>query len=145
MIVSPKLVYILVLCQNTRSVYLNFGTIQFPKTHEAFLCLSLFSLVKATFVFSLVKYTPLKFNNTLDYPWWGILLGWWFTLSSTLIVPLWMIFKVAITPGTLRKVSSFFISCFFCIFIVSNISPFHTCSVSLQCSIKFPAWGQFHA
>uniref|UniRef100_A0A8C5B597 Transporter n=1 Tax=Gadus morhua TaxID=8049 RepID=A0A8C5B597_GADMO len=57
----------------------------------------------ATFVFSLVKYTPLKFNNTLDYPWWGILLGWWFTLSSTLIVPLWMIFKVAITPGTLRK------------------------------------------
>uniref|UniRef100_A0A8C5AYQ3 Transporter n=1 Tax=Gadus morhua TaxID=8049 RepID=A0A8C5AYQ3_GADMO len=75
----------------------------FPLIKYSFLCFSLFSLVKATFVFSLVKYTPLKFNNTLDYPWWGILLGWWFTLSSTLIVPLWMIFKVAITPGTLRK------------------------------------------
>ncbi|CAL8340469.1 unnamed protein product [Lota lota] len=57
----------------------------------------------ATFVFSLVKYTPLKFNNKLDYPWWGTLIGWWFTLSSTLFVPLWMIFKVAMTPGTLRK------------------------------------------
>ncbi|KAG7272942.1 hypothetical protein CRUP_020185 [Coryphaenoides rupestris] len=58
---------------------------------------------RATFVFSLVKYTPLKFNNTLDYPWWGTVIGWWFTLSSTLLVPLWMIFKVAITPGTLPK------------------------------------------
>ena len=74
-------------------------------------CVFLSSLIKATFAFSLVKYTPLKFNNTLDYPWWGGLLGWWFTLSSTLIVPLWMIFKVAITPGTLRKVSSFFLVC----------------------------------
>uniref|UniRef100_A0A3Q4HID6 Transporter n=1 Tax=Neolamprologus brichardi TaxID=32507 RepID=A0A3Q4HID6_NEOBR len=43
-----------------------------------------------TFIFSLVKYTPLKFNNTLEYPWWGYALGWWFTLSSTLMVPFWI-------------------------------------------------------
>ncbi|XP_071768766.1 sodium- and chloride-dependent GABA transporter 2 [Centroberyx gerrardi] len=56
-----------------------------------------------TFVFSLVKYTPLKFNNTIDYPWWGYALGWWFTLSSTLMIPLWMLYNVSITPGTLRQ------------------------------------------
>ncbi|XP_068449696.1 solute carrier family 6 member 22, tandem duplicate 1 isoform X2 [Clinocottus analis] len=56
-----------------------------------------------TFVFSLVKYTPLKFNNTIEYPWWGYALGWWFTLSSTLIVPLVMLYKVSTTPGTLQQ------------------------------------------
>ncbi|XP_043977166.1 sodium- and chloride-dependent GABA transporter 2-like isoform X2 [Gambusia affinis] len=56
-----------------------------------------------TFVFSLVKYTPLKFDNTIEYPWWGYALGWWFTLSSTLMVPLWMLYNLLITPGTLRE------------------------------------------
>ncbi|XP_045931467.1 sodium- and chloride-dependent GABA transporter 2-like isoform X2 [Micropterus dolomieu] len=56
-----------------------------------------------TFVFSLVKYTPLKFNNTTEYPWWGYALGWWFTLSSTLMIPLVMLYKVSTTPGTLRQ------------------------------------------
>ncbi|XP_028260975.1 sodium- and chloride-dependent GABA transporter 2-like isoform X2 [Parambassis ranga] len=56
-----------------------------------------------TFIFSLVKHTPLKFNNTIEYPWWGYALGWWFTLSSTLIVPLWMLYNLSITPGTLRQ------------------------------------------
>ncbi|XP_032369676.1 sodium- and chloride-dependent GABA transporter 2 isoform X2 [Etheostoma spectabile] len=56
-----------------------------------------------TFVFSLIKYTPLKFNNTVEYPWWGYALGWWFTLSSTLMVPLFMMYKVSTTPGTLQQ------------------------------------------
>ncbi|XP_038142315.1 sodium- and chloride-dependent GABA transporter 2-like isoform X2 [Cyprinodon tularosa] len=60
-----------------------------------------------TFIFSLVKYTPLKFNNTIEYPWWGYALGWWFTLSSTLIVPIWMLYNLVKTPGTLREVSIF--------------------------------------
>ncbi|KAM4588383.1 sodium- and chloride-dependent GABA transporter 2-like isoform 2-T2 [Odontesthes bonariensis] len=62
-----------------------------------------------TFVFSLVKYTPLKFNNTIEYPWWGYALGWWFTLSSTLFVPLRMLYNLYITPGTLRQ--RFFVLC----------------------------------
>ncbi|TRY54991.1 hypothetical protein DNTS_020744 [Danionella cerebrum] len=57
----------------------------------------------STFVFSLVKFTPLKFNNTVEYPWWGYAVGWWFTLSSTLLVPLWMVYAVLATPGTLRQ------------------------------------------
>ncbi|KAM4613631.1 sodium- and chloride-dependent GABA transporter 2-like [Polymixia lowei] len=56
-----------------------------------------------TFFFSFVKYTPLKFNNTFEYPWWGYALGWWFTLSSTLMVPFWMMYNLSITPGTLRQ------------------------------------------
>uniref|UniRef100_A0A8C3A4Y8 Transporter n=1 Tax=Cyclopterus lumpus TaxID=8103 RepID=A0A8C3A4Y8_CYCLU len=56
-----------------------------------------------TFIFSLVKYTPLKFNNTIEYPWWGYALGWWFTLSSTLSVPIVMLYNVSTTPGTLRQ------------------------------------------
>ncbi|XP_061641736.1 sodium- and chloride-dependent GABA transporter 2-like isoform X1 [Phyllopteryx taeniolatus] len=56
-----------------------------------------------TFFFSLVKYKPLKFNNTIEYPWWGYALGWWFTLSSTLTIPLWMVYNLITTPGTLRQ------------------------------------------
>uniref|UniRef100_A0A3Q4C0P8 Uncharacterized protein n=1 Tax=Mola mola TaxID=94237 RepID=A0A3Q4C0P8_MOLML len=48
-----------------------------------------------TFIFSLVKYTPLKFNNTYEYPWWGYALGWFLTLSSTLMVPFWMLYAVS--------------------------------------------------
>uniref|UniRef100_A0A8C3A5L1 Transporter n=1 Tax=Cyclopterus lumpus TaxID=8103 RepID=A0A8C3A5L1_CYCLU len=47
-----------------------------------------------TFLFSLVKYTPLTFNNTYEYPWWGYTIGGFFTLSSTLMVPLWMLYAV---------------------------------------------------
>lgn len=60
---------------------------------------------QATFIFSLVKYTPLKFNNITPYPWWGNALGWWFTLSSTLLVPIFMIYNLSVTPGTLWQVS----------------------------------------
>ncbi|XP_077385757.1 sodium- and chloride-dependent GABA transporter 2-like isoform X2 [Festucalex cinctus] len=56
-----------------------------------------------TFIFSLVKYKPLKFNNIIEYPWWGYALGWWFILSSTLIVPFSMVYNLITTPGTLRQ------------------------------------------
>ncbi|XP_041638682.1 sodium- and chloride-dependent GABA transporter 2-like [Cheilinus undulatus] len=56
-----------------------------------------------TFIFSLIKYTPLKFNNMIEYPWWGYAIGWWFTLSSTLMVPFWMLYVVGRTPGSLRE------------------------------------------
>ncbi|XP_077459435.1 sodium- and chloride-dependent GABA transporter 2-like [Stigmatopora argus] len=56
-----------------------------------------------TFIFSLVKYKPLMFNHTVEYPWWGYTLGWWFTLSSTLIVPLRMAYNLFSTPGTIRQ------------------------------------------
>uniref|UniRef100_UPI003AAA4382 sodium- and chloride-dependent GABA transporter 2-like n=1 Tax=Centroberyx gerrardi TaxID=166262 RepID=UPI003AAA4382 len=61
------------------------------------------AICTCTFVFSLVKYTPLKFNNTYEYPWWGYTIGGFFTLSSTLMVPLWMLYAMSVTPGTLRQ------------------------------------------
>ncbi|KAM4581884.1 sodium- and chloride-dependent GABA transporter 2-like [Fundulus diaphanus] len=56
-----------------------------------------------TFLFSVIKYKPLKFNSTYEYPWWGYALGLFFTLSSTLLVPLWMLYAVSVTPGTLKQ------------------------------------------
>ncbi|TVK90544.1 Sodium- and chloride-dependent GABA transporter 2 [Bagarius yarrelli] len=58
-----------------------------------------------TFIFSLVKYTPLKLNNVYEYPWWGYALGGFFTLSSTLLVPLWMVYALYKTPGSITQTS----------------------------------------
>ncbi|KAI3370024.1 hypothetical protein L3Q82_024820 [Scortum barcoo] len=87
------------------------------------ICLSLHGYFQGTFFFSLVKFTPLKFNNTIEYPWWGYALGWWFTLSSTLMVPLWMLYNVSITPGTLRQ-----ILCLWCLLIGNLRFLFHVWS-----------------
>uniref|UniRef100_A0A671V5S1 Transporter n=1 Tax=Sparus aurata TaxID=8175 RepID=A0A671V5S1_SPAAU len=35
-----------------------------------------------TFAFSLIKYTPLKYNNEYVYPWWGYAIGWLLALAS---------------------------------------------------------------
>ncbi|KAI1883386.1 hypothetical protein AGOR_G00230900 [Albula goreensis] len=56
-----------------------------------------------TFAFSLVKYTPLKYNNEYVYPWWGYALGWLLALSSMVCIPLWVLYKICTTKGTLRE------------------------------------------
>ncbi|KAM9704798.1 sodium- and chloride-dependent GABA transporter 2-like [Menidia menidia] len=56
-----------------------------------------------TFAFSLIKYTPLKYNNEYVYPWWGYAIGWLLALSSMVCIPLWMLYKVCTTQGTLRQ------------------------------------------
>ncbi|XP_006633882.1 sodium- and chloride-dependent GABA transporter 2 isoform X2 [Lepisosteus oculatus] len=56
-----------------------------------------------TFAFSLIKYTPLKYNNVYVYPWWGYGLGWLLALSSMVCIPLWIIFKIITTKGTFRQ------------------------------------------
>uniref|UniRef100_A0A8C8MF78 Transporter n=1 Tax=Oncorhynchus tshawytscha TaxID=74940 RepID=A0A8C8MF78_ONCTS len=58
-----------------------------------------------TFAFSLIKYTPLKYNNEYVYPWWGYCLGWLLALSSMLCVPLWVVIKMCSVEGTLKEVS----------------------------------------
>uniref|UniRef100_A0A8C6TYH1 Solute carrier family 6 member 13 n=1 Tax=Neogobius melanostomus TaxID=47308 RepID=A0A8C6TYH1_9GOBI len=57
-----------------------------------------------TFAFSLIKYTPLKYNGVYVYPWWGYAIGWILALSSMLCIPLWILFKLYTTPGTLKEV-----------------------------------------
>ncbi|XP_058260011.1 sodium- and chloride-dependent GABA transporter 2-like isoform X2 [Hemibagrus wyckioides] len=63
----------------------------------------LLMVTEGTFVFSLVKYTPLKLNNLYEYPWWGYALGGFFTLSSTMLVPLWMVYAFYKTPGSISQ------------------------------------------
>ncbi|XP_051911293.1 sodium- and chloride-dependent GABA transporter 2-like [Hippocampus zosterae] len=56
-----------------------------------------------TFAFSLIKYTPLKYNNEYVYPWWGYAIGWLLALSSMVCIPLWMAYKISTTQGTFRE------------------------------------------
>uniref|UniRef100_A0A8C1UX53 Transporter n=1 Tax=Cyprinus carpio TaxID=7962 RepID=A0A8C1UX53_CYPCA len=58
-----------------------------------------------TFAFSLIKYTPLKYNNEYVYPWWGYALGWLLALSSMVCIPLWVVSKLSTAKGSLREVS----------------------------------------
>ncbi|KAI2648639.1 Sodium- and chloride-dependent GABA transporter 2 [Labeo rohita] len=56
-----------------------------------------------TFAFSLIKYTPLKYNNEYVYPWWGYALGWLLALSSMVCIPLWVVSKLSTAKGSLRE------------------------------------------
>uniref|UniRef100_A0A8C4X2U1 Sodium- and chloride-dependent GABA transporter 2-like n=1 Tax=Erpetoichthys calabaricus TaxID=27687 RepID=A0A8C4X2U1_ERPCA len=58
-----------------------------------------------TFIFSLVDYTPLKYNNTYVYPSWCYVLGWLLSLSSIMLVPLSMVFRLIVGKGNLNEVN----------------------------------------
>ncbi|XP_055734186.1 sodium- and chloride-dependent GABA transporter 2-like [Salvelinus fontinalis] len=57
----------------------------------------------ATFIFSIVKYSPLKFSNTYVYPVWANIIGWFIATISLSFIPLWMVYKMANGNGTLRQ------------------------------------------
>lgn len=59
---------------------------------------------QATFLFSLIKYTPLTYNKKYVYPWWGDTLGWLLALSSMVCIPLWIVYKLSSIKGSLREV-----------------------------------------
>ncbi|XP_068611638.1 sodium- and chloride-dependent GABA transporter 2-like [Brachionichthys hirsutus] len=55
------------------------------------------------FAFSLIKYTPLKYNNTYVYPWWGYAIGWMLGIISMICIPSWIIHNISTANGTLRE------------------------------------------
>uniref|UniRef100_A0A668AC12 Transporter n=1 Tax=Myripristis murdjan TaxID=586833 RepID=A0A668AC12_9TELE len=57
-----------------------------------------------TFVFSLVCWSPLSLGKGLIAPGWATTLGWVLTLSSVSLLPIWAIYALATTPGTLLQV-----------------------------------------
>uniref|UniRef100_A0A8B9GLV6 Transporter n=1 Tax=Amazona collaria TaxID=241587 RepID=A0A8B9GLV6_9PSIT len=59
-------------------------------------------LVSAVFLFSLIKYRPLKYNNSYVYPAWGYMVGWLMALSSMVCIPLYAIFILLKTKGPLK-------------------------------------------
>ncbi|XP_061659018.1 sodium- and chloride-dependent GABA transporter 2-like [Syngnathoides biaculeatus] len=56
-----------------------------------------------TFVFSIVRYSPLKFSSTYVYPLWANILGWFLSTISLSLIPLFMFYKLAQGEGTLRQ------------------------------------------
>ncbi|XP_067408492.1 sodium- and chloride-dependent creatine transporter 1 [Emydura macquarii macquarii] len=55
------------------------------------------------FLFNLAYYKPLTYNKTYIYPWWGEAIGWAFTLSSVLCVPLCALYQLSRAKGTLPE------------------------------------------
>lgn len=56
-----------------------------------------------TFLFSIIRYQPLKFNKTYVYPTWAYVLGWCLGLFCVLLVPLWMVYRVSQMDGTVGQ------------------------------------------
>lgn len=61
--------------------------------------------LQGTFLFSIVKYTPLKFSGTYVYPLWANILGWFIATISLSLIPLFVLYKMARGEGTLQQVS----------------------------------------
>lgn len=59
---------------------------------------------QGVFIFSLVTYSPLKYDG-YEYPGWGQAIGWIMALSSIACIPAVMIYKFATTPGSLQEVT----------------------------------------
>ncbi|XP_064133819.1 sodium- and chloride-dependent creatine transporter 1 isoform X3 [Loxodonta africana] len=55
------------------------------------------------FIFNVVYYEPLVYNNTYVYPWWGEAMGWGFALSSMLCVPLHLLGCLLSAKGTMAE------------------------------------------
>ncbi|XP_041672100.1 sodium- and chloride-dependent GABA transporter 2-like [Cheilinus undulatus] len=60
-------------------------------------------ICSGTLVFLLLRYTPLRFNNSYVYPWWAYFIGWFLAMSSIVMIPLTMVFKLAKGKGTLLQ------------------------------------------
>ncbi|MBN3304472.1 S6A13 protein, partial [Amia calva] len=69
------------------------------------------AMCTGTCIFSLVKYTPVKYNSSYVYPGWAYELGWCLALSSVPCVPVWMIYRLSRTAGPLRQVPPTHYSC----------------------------------
>ncbi|XP_069084236.1 sodium- and chloride-dependent GABA transporter 2-like [Pleurodeles waltl] len=57
----------------------------------------------ATFLFSIIKYTPLTYNKKYVYPWWGDAVGWMLAISSMICIPLWIIYKFFSIKGSMTE------------------------------------------
>ncbi|XP_045931242.1 solute carrier family 6 member 11a isoform X2 [Micropterus dolomieu] len=58
-------------------------------------------ICSGTLVFLLLRYSPLKFNNSYVYPWWAYLIGWFLAMSSLTMIPVTMVCKLVKGKGTL--------------------------------------------
>ncbi|XP_052354949.1 sodium- and chloride-dependent GABA transporter 2-like isoform X5 [Oncorhynchus keta] len=61
------------------------------------------AMCTATFVFSLVCWSPLSLGKGIVAPGWATTLGWLLTLSSVSLLPLCALYALATTPGSLTQ------------------------------------------
>ncbi|XP_069573918.1 sodium- and chloride-dependent betaine transporter-like [Brachyistius frenatus] len=61
------------------------------------------SITFITFIFSIVQYSPLKFNNTYVYPLWANILGWFIATVSLSLIPLFVVHQMIQGKGSLRQ------------------------------------------
>jgi len=55
------------------------------------------------FIFYFVKYEPIKYAKTYEYPFWGEVLGFMISSSSMIWVPAYAIYFLLTTEGSLRE------------------------------------------
>ncbi|KAJ8395072.1 hypothetical protein AAFF_G00035280 [Aldrovandia affinis] len=55
------------------------------------------------FIFHLLNYKPLTYNNEYVYPWWGEVIGWCMALSSMLCIPVSVIYRLFRAKGTFQE------------------------------------------
>ncbi|CAL1605265.1 unnamed protein product [Knipowitschia caucasica] len=55
------------------------------------------------FLFHLVNYKPLTYNNDYIYPWWGEVIGWFLALSSMLCIPVSIIYQLFRAKGSFSQ------------------------------------------
>ncbi|KAJ0003928.1 hypothetical protein NQD34_010142 [Periophthalmus magnuspinnatus] len=60
-------------------------------------------VIFGTFVFSIVRYSPLKFSNSYVYPLWANILGWFIATVSLSLIPLFIIYQLVHGKGTLKQ------------------------------------------
>ncbi|MGH0188694.1 UNVERIFIED_CONTAM: hypothetical protein FKN15_031164 [Acipenser sinensis] len=63
--------------------------------------LGLAMVTNGCFIFSLAKYTPLRYNKVYEYPEWSIGLGWFLALSSMICIPMVVVIKIIRSDGPL--------------------------------------------
>ncbi|XP_024915349.1 sodium- and chloride-dependent creatine transporter 1 [Cynoglossus semilaevis] len=56
------------------------------------------------FLFHLINYKPLTYNNEYVYPWWGEVIGWCLALSSMLCIPVSFLYRLCRAKGTFKEV-----------------------------------------
>jgi len=54
-------------------------------------------------LFSLIKYERFTYKD-YQYPWWAELTGWGLAFSSMLVIPIFAIYKIIVTPGNIKSV-----------------------------------------
>jgi solute carrier family 6 serotonin transporter-like protein 4 len=63
----------------------------------------MFSLLQVIFIFSLLGYEEML-QGEYTYPAWTIMVGWMLTASSLICIPLYIVYKLIITPGNIMQV-----------------------------------------